>query len=377
MHVPLLTELQRFPTSGARAVASFAIDGVRWLAIPQLAADAPGTPEGINGGTSDTEVLLFRDGPDGFEPAGALQAQGGEDVEVVELDGRLLLAVASIRTGSGPYDFATDSTIFEWDGAGFVPFQRVPSYAAKQWRHFLIDGVRYLALAQNHPAESRNPSSVLRWSGEQFEPFQELESAAGYNFAAFELDGAHYLAHADHVLPSRLYRWDGSRFAEHQELLTTGGGRAFLPFDQAGERYLAVARIDGDSLVLRWDGTRFAEHGVLPGGAGGREFALIKTADATYLLRVNFILGSPAEPQPDLASYVYRVDGGRAEIVEEFRTSGGTDVTVIHGGGDGAARLRVAVSNGLAPHPEPGATFGADTVIYGFDPSGHNSRGRA
>jgi len=325
--VPLLTELQRLPTSGARAVASFVLDGVRWLAVPQLAADAAGTPDGINGGTSDTEVLLFQDGPGGFEPAGTLPAPGGEDVEVVELDGRLLLAVASIRTGGGPYDFATDSTIFEFrgtgTGAGFAPLQVVPSYAAKQWRHFVIDGTHYLALAQNHPAEARTPSTVFRWSGERFEPFQELESAAGYNLAAFELDGAHYLAHADHVLPSRLYRFDGVRFAEHQELLATGGGRAFLRFDQDGERYLAVARIDGDSLVLRWDGERFAEHGVLPGGAGGREFALIETPDATYLVRVNFILGTPAEPQPDLAA-----------------------------------------------HPEPGATFGADTVIYDFDAMG-------
>jgi hypothetical protein len=78
---------------------------------------------------------------------------------------------------------------------------------------------------------------------------------------------------------------------------------------------------------------------------------------------VNFILGTPAEPEPDLASFVYRLEGGRAEIVEEFRTTGGTDVTVIDD-------HRIAVSNGLAAHPVPGATFGGATVIYGFDPTG-------
>jgi hypothetical protein len=365
----MLTELQRLPTSGARAVATFVVDGVRHLAVPQLAADAPGTPDGINGGTSDTEVLLFRDSADGFVAAGTLPSPGGEDVEVIEFDGRLLLAVASIRTGSGPYDFATDSTIFEWDGTGFGEFQRVASYAAKQWRRFSHDGVPHLALAQNHPAESRSTSAIFRWSGERFEHLQDIDSAAGYNVAVFELDGATYLAHADHVLPSRLYRWDDERFAEHQELLTTGGGRAFLRFDQGGERYLAVARIDGDSLVLRWDGQRFVEHTVLPGGAGGREFALVESPGATFLFRVNFILGSPAEPQPDLASYIYRLDRGRAEIVEEFRTSGGTDVTVMKDAeSNGRSRVRIAVSNGLAPHPVPGATFAADTVIYEFDP---------
>jgi hypothetical protein len=358
--MPLLTELQRLPSSGARAVAAFVVDGARHLAVPQLAVDEPGTPDGINGGSSDTRVLLYRDEGGRFVPAGTLPAGGGEDVEVVQLDGRLLLAVASIRSGRGPYDFATESTIFEWTDDGPVTLQSIPSYAAKQWRHFTIDGASFLGLAQNHPAEARAASTLFRWNGERFEPFQELESAAGYNLAAFQLEGVPHLAHADHVLPSRLYRWTGDRFEEQQELLPTGGGRAFQRFDQAGERYLAVARIDGDSLVLRWDGTRFADHAVLPGGAGGREFALLGSG---HLIRVNFILGTPAEPEPDLASFVYRLEGGRAEIVEEFRTTGATDVTVIDD-------HRIAVSNGLAAHPVPGATFGGATVIYGFDPTG-------
>ena len=366
--MPLLTELQRIPTSGARAVTSFEVGGVRQLAIPQLARDEAGTPDGINGGSSDTRVLLFRDEGGRFVPSGSLPAGGGEDVEVVELDGRLLLAVASIRSGRGPYDFATDSSIFEATDGGFVPLQSVPTYAAKQWRAFEIAGTRFLAVAQNHPAEARESSQILRWDGTRFVPSQSIESAAGYNLCAFELDGVAYLAHADHVLPSRLYRWSGERFEEHQELLSSGGGRAFQRIDQDGERYLAVARIDGDSLLLRWDGTRFAEHAVLPGGAGGREFALIETDGATYLIRVNFILGSPAEPEADLASYIYRVEAGRAEIVEEFRTTGGTDVTLIDR--DDAGRVRIAVSSGLAAHPVPGATFGADTVIYSFDPTG-------
>ncbi|HEV7743088.1 MAG TPA: hypothetical protein VGO65_11790 [Pseudolysinimonas sp.] len=363
-----LTELQRLPTSGARAVAAFELGGLRYIAVPQLAVDAPGTPDGINGGSSDTRVLLHREFDGRFIRGGYLPAGGGEDVEVIRIGGRLLLAVASIRTGEGPYDFATESTIYEATAGGFVALQAISTYAAKQWRHFEIGDRRFLALAQNHPAEARLASTVYEWDGERFEPFQALESAAGYNFAAFELDGVSYLAHADHVLPSRLYRWDGARFAEHQELLPTGGGRAFQPFDQDGEHYLAVARIDGDSLVLRWDGTRFAEHSVLPGGAAAREFALIDSSHGMFLLRVNFILGSPAEPEPDLASFLYRVSDGHAEIVEEFRTTGGTDVTLLDVSPDG--RARIAVSNGLAAHPAPGATFAADSVIYSFDPTG-------
>ncbi len=358
----LLTEIQRIPTTGARAVCAFALAGGHWLAIPQLAADAAGSPPGINGGSSDTEVLLLRDTPNGFVPAGTLPVGGGEDAEAFELDGRSFLAVASIRSGSGPYDFATRSPIFVSEGGGFVPFQSVDSFAAKQWRFFRAGGSTFLGLAQNLPSGDRS-SLVLRWDGTRFAPFQEIESKAGYNFAAFDIDGDTYLAHADHVLPTRLYRFDGDRFVEHQSLLPAGG-RAFQLIEDGAVRYLAVARIDGDSVLLRWNGTEFVPHDTLPGGPGGREFAWVETPRGRYLVRVDFIHGTPAEPQPDLRSHIYRYEGGRLETVVRFPTTGGTDVTVLPGDG-----TRLAVSNGLSAAPEPGSTFGAETVVYGFDDS--------
>jgi hypothetical protein len=42
------------------------------------------------------------------------------------------LATASIRTGAGPYDLAAASVICSWRDSGFVPFQPVPTFAAKQ-----------------------------------------------------------------------------------------------------------------------------------------------------------------------------------------------------------------------------------------------------
>ncbi len=354
----MITELQRIPTTGARAVEPFRLRGEQWLAVPQLAADAPGTPDGVNGGTSDTTVLLLKEGAHGFERAGELSVGGGEDVEVFEIGERMFAAVASIRSGSGPYDFATSSVLFEHDGSSFVPLQRFDTYAAKQIRHFRIDGNDYLGTAQGAPGGALT-SVILRWDGEAFRPFQELPSVAGYNIAAFELDGVSYLAHADHAAPSMLYRFDGARFVEHQELLPAEG-RAFLQLSDPTGHYLAVARIDGDSLLLRWDGDRMRPHATMPGGPGGREFARIDTASATYVLRVDFIHGTPAEPQPDLTSHVYGFDDGALTRVGGFRTTGGTDVAVLPG-------RRFAVSNGLAAVPRPGHTFAADTVIYSFD----------
>ena len=133
-----LTEVQRIPTSGARAVEPVRVGGHDLLAIPQLAKDIPGGPPGMNGGDSDTDLLLLNRAGGRFEPWATLPAPGGEDAEFFTIGDRSFLAVASIRTGAGPYEFAATSTIFEWQGDRFAPFQEVPTFAAKQWKHWQI-----------------------------------------------------------------------------------------------------------------------------------------------------------------------------------------------------------------------------------------------
>lgn len=358
---PFLTEMQSMPVSGARAVEPFTVDGVRWLAVPQLAFDAPGAPPGINGGDSCTEVVLFAEGADGFERAGTLPVPGGEDVEVFSIGDRTFAAVASIRTGRGPYDLASRSPIYELASGGFTLVQELRTYAAKQVRHLTINGVDYLAVAQGMPGGDRT-SAVLRWDGSAFVPFQQIPSAAGYNFAAIELGGEPFLAHADHAAASALYRFDGERFVLHQRLVPSGG-RAFLALQDATGSHVAVARIDGDSLLYRWDGRRLVDPTPIPGGAGGREFARVETRDGSYVIRVDFIHGTPAEPQPDLVSHVYRFVDGTMQTVGGFRTAGATDVAVLPGDG-----CDVVVSNGLAARPEPGRTFAGSVTVYRFDP---------
>ena len=119
----VLTELQRIPTSGARAVETFAVGGHELLAVPQLALDVPGEKAAMNGGDSDTELLLLRRVDERFVPFATLPASGGEDAEFFTIGDRSFLAVASIRSGSGPYRYAIESTIFVWQDEGFVPFQ--------------------------------------------------------------------------------------------------------------------------------------------------------------------------------------------------------------------------------------------------------------
>ncbi|MFJ6393868.1 hypothetical protein ACIQJT_40530 [Streptomyces sp. NPDC091972] len=356
-----LIETQSIPTSGARAVEPFEVDGMRLLAIPQLAYDIPGSQIDMNGGDSDTDLLLLRRGDKEYEPFQRIPAPGGEDAEFFRIGERAFLAVASIRRGKGPYEYATDSHVLEWNGETFLPFQAFQGFAAKQWKHFSIGEQHFLALAQGvvvpgHEEDNR-PSQIYHWDGERFTHLQDVDSKWGYNWHAFDLDGHHFLAYADHVRPSVLYRWNGERFEPHQDLADRHG-RAFAHFSIEGTTYLLVARLQSQSQVLRWNGERFVVHQTLP-GPGAREFAVAHGKDGTvYVVRVNFVLGTPADPTTALNSAIYQWQDDRLTLVETFATTGATDVATIPDGQE----LLLAVSNSLTAD----IRFASCTVLYRF-----------
>jgi len=296
-----LTELQRIKTSGARAVEAFTVAGRELLAIPQLAYDAAGTATGMNGGDSDTELLLFERVDGELVPFGELPAPGGEDAEFFTIGEEAFLAVASLRTGSGPYRFAVDSTIFRWSGEGFVPFQRVPTYAAKQWRHWRIGDRDFLGLAQGvaFPGnESENLESVVyEWNGTSFVEHQRIPSRWAYNWHPVTIGGQFFVAHAEHLGPSVLYRWNGEKLEPHQTLAAESG-RAFASFSDGSGIYLVVACIGAPSRVLRWDGETFVDIQTL-GGLGARELAVVRVGGRILVVRVNFILGMKAGKAAD------------------------------------------------------------------------------
>jgi hypothetical protein len=367
-----LTEVQRIPTSGARAVEPVNVAGRYLLAIPQLAKDSPGTPPGMNGGDSDTDLLLLNRDGDGFEPWGALPAPGGEDAEFFTIGDRAFLAVASIRTGAGPYEFEAASTIFEWQGGRFTPFQEVPTFAAKQWKHWQIGDRHFLGLAQGvafppgHAGQSQaanRDSVVYEWDGERFAEFQHIPSRWAYNWHAFQAGGEFFVAHAEHLGFSVLYRWDGTSLLAHQALAAESG-RAFATFDDAGVTYLVVACIGAPTRLLRLTDGQFTDFQVLD-GLGARELAVVRCGGRILLIRVNFILGTPADPQPALDSQVYEWDGGKLHEAATFPTCGGTDVAVLSDGyGADAAphadTVEIVVTNSLTPR----LRFAAETVRY-------------
>jgi hypothetical protein len=358
-----LAELQRIPTSGARAVETIAVDGMELLAIPQLAYDVADEEPSLHGGDSDTELLLLRRVDGRFVPWSTLPAPGGEDAEYFVIDDRAFLAVASLRRGSGPYEFTTESQIFTWQHGRFVPFQTVTTFAAKQWKHWRIGDRHFLGLAQGaRPAGHVGPnreSVVFEWDGSSFVEHQRIPSQWAYNWHPFTVDEAFFVAHADHLDPSVLYRWDGERLVPHQTLIARGG-RAFASFDREGAFYLLVASLLEPPQVMRWDGDRFNVVQTLD-GLGAREVAVLHREDALIVVRVNFIIGTSADPRPTIESQIYVWNSGALEVATRFPTSGGTDVAVLDAGDD----VELVVSNSLSPQ----VRFATDTVLYSLSGS--------
>ncbi len=354
-----VSEVQRIPTSGARAVEAFQIGDLDLLAIPQLAVDVAGGPVGMNAGDSDTDLLLLRRTGGRYVRHGTLPAPGGEDAEFFTIGDRSFLAVASIRSGSGPYRYGIDSTVFEWSGETFEVFQSVPSYAAKQWTHWQIGDRHFLGLAQGvdlpHLAGPNRDSVVFEWDGSRFAPFQVVPSAWAYNWHPFEVDGQFFVAHADHLRPSVLYRWDGAQLVPHQELLDRVG-RAFADFAVDTDRYLLVAGLEEPVRLLRWAGERFETVQTLP-GLGARELTVVHHGGRLFVIRVNFILGTPHDPQPALNSQVYAWEDGQLGLVAEFPTCGGTDAAVV---ATGESSVEFVVANSLSPD----IRFASESVAY-------------
>lgn len=341
------TELQELPSSGGRAVESFALGGSRWLAVPQLAHDGP-IRVGINSGTSTAPVQLFRQEREAFIPAGELLVTAAEDVESFSIADRHFLAVAKLRSGDGPYEFTTESVIFEVvagpDGPDFVELQRLPTRGAKEFRALVLDGEVHLALAQDDGAgPGRSAFEVWGWDGSGFRLRCVLPGKVGYNLQSFVLGGNTYLATADHLEGGTLWAWENGAWRVHQEL-TGPGTRAFLPVLTRHGFDLACAVISGDSSVWTWDGERLLQRLTLAGGPGGREWALLGEGEDLFALRVDFIHGTPADAISDVPSHLYSLRHGSWQHVGLVPTVGATDVSVLLNDADGAD---IAISSGL------------------------------
>ncbi len=163
------------------------------------------------------------------------------------------------------------------------------------------------------------------------------------------------MAHAEHAGASVLYRWDGDQLRPHQTL-APAAGRAFATFSDGGTTYLVVACISAPtgSCAGTANGSQTCRRSTDSVRANSRSCA---PSGHLLVVRINFILGTPADARPVLDSQVYAWEGGALREVARFPTCGGTDVAVL---GDGRAASSWSCPTrsrrSCASRPRPSAT---------------------
>lgn len=357
----LLLEVGSLPTSGARACEVFRVRDRLLLAIPQLAYDVAGAPAHMNGGDSNTDLLIFEWGQGGFEPVSHLSVPGGEDAEFFKIGDRRFLATASARAGSGPYQPNVDSVLYEDIAGEWTPFQRFPGFLAKQWKALRFGGRQFLALALGvtiEGVEATNPrnSTIFEWNGDRFVPFLTLDGPWGYNWTKIAVGEREFLAYADHTGKSVLLEWTGETFDVFQRF-EGKTGRAFHVLPVPGPVQVVFAAIADETVVYHWNGQTFEQMQVLS-GPGGREFASITRNGRHFLVQVNFIEGSPKAPRTDLMSFVYEWSGEQWRRIDQFATFGATDAAFFEADG----KTHLVVTNSLTAE----VRFGQNTTVYEF-----------
>ena len=268
----------------------------------------PRRPPGMNGGDSDTGLLLLRPRAGRFEPWSALPAPGGEDAEFFRVGDRSFLAVASIRTGTGPYEFAASRRSSNGDGEVRALPGRA-TFAAKQWKHWRIGERHFLGLAQGvirAGDRTTSDSVVYEWTGESFAessrsrpagPTTGTPSGSGTSSSSPtpSMPGPASCTTGTARSWGRTRPWPRGSAARSPPSATAGD----LP-----RRRLHRGPDQGAALAAPVHG-RPGPRRARRQGTGGRRAA----AAGLLLIRINFILGTPADPHPELDSQVYEWDG--------------------------------------------------------------------
>lgn len=357
---PLLKPWKTINAQGTREITPFIIDGQQYFAVSQLAKNIPHAPSSMNGGNSDVDVIILREGKGLFFPYQSIPSHGNEGSEFFMIGDKKFLAVASIRSGPhAPYNLNTYSKIYQWDGEKFFPIQQFFNLATKQWKHFQINGRHFLAQANGISKDQfkstlSTNSVIYEWDANKFKRFQVLPSTWAYSWEVFKMNGNYYLALADHIDHSIIYKWNGRSFQTFQRI-EGDGGRAFKYMQIGNKSLLAYANIKDKSMIYEFKQGSWKPFQKLA-GAGGRNFTHFNYNGNDYLLRINFIDGTRQNPITELKSPLYLWDGKKFVKVQDITTFGGVSANLfIHGD-----QLMIAVANSLSKAIQ----FNQPSVIY-------------
>ncbi|MCP4346528.1 MAG: hypothetical protein GY795_13505 [Desulfobacterales bacterium] len=257
----------------------------------------------------------------------SIPSKGGHDWEFFTIDSNHYLALANIYDGSSAL---IDSKIYKWNGTNFAEFQSVSTSGAMEFEYFMIDSDHYLAVA-NHATSNSNRwtnSKIYKWNGSSFAEFQSFYTFAACDWEHFTIGTDHYLARASYRTDSEpnhkvICKWNGSSFVEVQSFSVTGA-HDWEFFVIGNDYYLCLSMLYEDSKIYKWNGTSFAEFQSIPTGSSSRAVEDF-TIDGDYYLAV---ANSDNDSVPDNDSKIFKF----ASCLLYIDAATGSDTT-----GDGSA----------------------------------------
>ena len=257
-----LVPFQNLVTTGARSVEYFTIGKNKYLAVAQFGKDLPQGNVNRDGGDSDITSPIYQWNGKKFVMMQNLPSHGARDWQSFSIRNNDYLALANLRTGKGPYNSDTFSTIYQWDGIRFVPIQDILTQAAQEWCHYVIDGQTFLTVAnyatqQGGKINFQINSDIYRWDGQKFILFQSIPTNGAFNITSFDIGSNHYLAYSNGFgNTSDVYIWKNNHFVLLQQI-PSNKARDIDSFVIDGKYYLALANLGGDSVINQWNGNKF------------------------------------------------------------------------------------------------------------------------
>jgi len=162
----------------------------------------------------------------------------------------------------------TNSLIYILDNGKWVFYQYFETHSAQAVQFLMAAPSNTPLLVVANQAGTTSPVYKWDYTTEQFILHQQIPTQRARDVEAFAISGVSYLAVANHAKPvglglnytinSTIYKWDGSRFAEHQQI-PTRGAIDFEHFKIQKYDLLAVANVlDGlttivDSTIYYYD----------------------------------------------------------------------------------------------------------------------------
>ncbi len=214
----------------------------------------------------------------------------------------------------------------------FVQEQLIATKGAWDWEHFQINADHYLVVANYHDDSTYNINSkIYKWNGTSFAEFQSIVTSGATDWEYFTIGTDHYLAVANYYngstrnIDSKIYKWNGSNFIEYQSVVTNGA-RDWEYFQIDAEHYLVAANYYDDSTyninskIYKWNGSNFIENQLIV-TSGARHWEHFQINTDHYLVVAN----NYDDSTYNINSKIYKWNGSNFIENQLIVTSGAAD----------------------------------------------------